>query len=86
MTLKKAFFILEHGSSEGEDKYLEAVKTIKEKCVPVVRCEDCKHRGGVQVLCNGVNIDYCKIWNCTLQNLETTFCSYGERKDEAHES
>ena len=46
--------------------------------VPVVRCKDCKHRGGVQVLCNGINIDYCKVWDCTLRNLETTFCSYGE--------
>ena len=43
MELKQAFFILEHGSSEGEGKYLEAVKTIKEKCLPVVRCKDCKH-------------------------------------------
>lgn len=48
---------------------------------PVVRCKDCKHRGGVQVHCNGINIDYCKVWDCTLQNLETTFCSYGKRKD-----
>lgn len=49
--------------------------------VVVTRCKDCKHRGGVQVLCNGINIDYCKVWDCTLRNLETTFCSYGERKD-----
>lgn len=49
--------------------------------VVVTRCKDCKHRGGVQVPCNGINIDYCKVWDCTLQNLETTFCSYGERKD-----
>lgn len=49
--------------------------------VVVTRCKDCKHRGGVQVPCNGINIDYCKVWDCTLQNLETTFCSYGEKKD-----
>ncbi len=49
--------------------------------VVVTRCKDCKHRGGVQVPCNGINIDYCKVWDCTLRNLETTFCSYGERKD-----
>ena len=48
---------------------------------PVTRCKDCKHRGGVQVPCNGINIDYCKVWDCTLRNLETAFCSYGERKD-----
>lgn len=49
--------------------------------VVVTRCKDCKHRGGVQVPCNGINIDYCKVWDCTLQNLETTFCSYGEKKE-----
>ena len=48
---------------------------------PVVRCKDCKHRGGVQVPCNGINIDYCKVWDRTLRDLKSTFCSYGERKD-----
>nr|DAK55281.1 MAG TPA: hypothetical protein [Caudoviricetes sp.] len=81
VTLKKAFFILEHGSSEGEDKYLEAVKTIREKCLSVVRCKDCKHKGWVQEPCHGKSVDYCKVWDCTLRNLKTTFCSYGERKE-----
>lgn len=49
--------------------------------VVVTRCKDCKHRGGVQVPCNGINIDYCKVWDYTLQNLKTTFCSYGEKKE-----
>lgn len=49
--------------------------------VPVVRCKDCKHRGGVQEPCHGKSVDYCKIWDCTLQNLESTFCSYGEPKE-----
>ena len=48
---------------------------------PVVRCKDCKHRGGVQIPCNGINIDYCKVWDGTVQDLESTFCSYGKRKD-----
>lgn len=48
---------------------------------PVVRCENCKHRGWVQEPCHGKSVDYCKIWDCTLRNLETTFCSYGEQKD-----
>lgn len=48
---------------------------------PVVRCKDCKHRGWVQEPCHGKSVDYCKIWDCTLQNLESTFCSYGERRD-----
>lgn len=48
---------------------------------PVVRCKDCKHKGWVQEPCHGKSVDYCKIWDCTLRNLETTFCSYGERKE-----
>ena len=51
--------------------------------VPVVRCKDCKHKGWVQEPCHGKSVDYCKVWDCTLRNLETTFCSYGERKDGA---
>lgn len=31
MTLKQAFFILRHGSAEGEHKYLEAVKVIEDE-------------------------------------------------------
>ena len=49
--------------------------------VPVTRCKDCKHRGWVQEPCHGKSVDYCKIWDCTLRNLEATFCSYGERRD-----
>lgn len=80
MTLKKAFFILEHGSSEGEDKYLEAVKTIKENCLPVIRCKDCTDgmvsNDGKYIICCrfGVGMKF------------DDFCSYGERKDKAYES
>ena len=49
--------------------------------VIVTRCRDCKYRGGVEVPCNGGSVDYCKVWDCTLRDLESTFCSYGERKD-----
>lgn len=49
--------------------------------VLVTRCKDCKHKGWVQEPCHGKSVDYCKVWDCTLRNLETTFCSYGERKD-----
>lgn len=49
--------------------------------VPVTRCKDCKHKGWVQEPCHGKSVDYCEVWDCTLRNLETTFCSYGERKD-----
>lgn len=51
--------------------------------VVVTRCKDCKHKGWVQEPCHGKSVDYCKVWDCTLRNLETTFCSYGERKDGA---
>ena len=52
---------------------------------PVVRCKDCKQKGWVQEPCHGKSVDYCKVWDCTLRNLETTFCSYGERKENNHE-
>ena len=48
---------------------------------PVVRCKDCKHKGWVQEPCHGKSVDYCKVWDCTLRNLESTFCSYGEKKE-----
>ena len=53
--------------------------------VIVTRCKDCKHKGWVQEPCHGKSVDYCKVWDCTLRNLETTFCSYGERKENNHE-
>lgn len=47
--------------------------------VEVVRCKDCKHKGWVQEPWHGKSADYCRIWDSLLPNLETTFCSYGER-------
>lgn len=52
---------------------------------PVVRCKDCKHKGWVQEPCHGKSVDYCRVWDCTLRDLESTFCSYGERKDRGAE-
>lgn len=49
--------------------------------VVVTRCKDCKHKGWVQEPCHGKSVDYCRVWDCTLRDLESTFCSYGERKD-----
>lgn len=51
---------------------------------PVVRCKDCKHKGWVQEPCHGKSVDYCRVWDCTLRNLESTFCSYGEPKEGAN--
>lgn len=47
----------------------------------VTRCKDCKYKGWVQEPCHGKSVDYCKVWDCTLRNLESTFCSYGEPKE-----
>ena len=52
--------------------------------VVVTRCKDCKHKGWVQEPCHGKSIDYCRVWDCTLRNLESTFCSYGERREGDH--
>lgn len=59
-------------------KKMEDAPTVD--AVVVTRCKDCKHKGWVQEPCHGKSVDYCKVWDCTLRNLETTFCSYGERK------
>lgn len=69
-------------SSVDEDTILDLVDSIPTvDAVPVVRCKDCKHKGWVQEPCHGKSVDYCKVWDCTLRNLKTTFCSYGERKE-----
>lgn len=52
--------------------------------VVVTRCKDCKHKGWVQEPCHGKSVDYCRVWDCTLRNLESTFCSYGEPKEGTH--
>lgn len=49
--------------------------------VTVIHCRDCKHKGWVQEPCHGKSIDYCRVYDCTLRDLETNFCSYGERKN-----
>ena len=73
-------------SSVDEDTILDLVDSIPTvDAVPVVRCKDCKHKGWVQEPCHGKSVDYCKVWDCTLRDLETTFCSYGERKENDHE-
>ena len=61
------------------------LKPLAECFVPVIRCKNCKHKGRVQEPCHGKSVDYCKVWDCTLRNLETTFCSNGERKDNENE-
>lgn len=70
-----------HGCGLLEDVICEVDAQTAADVAPVVRCKDCKHKGWVQEPCHGKSVEYCKVWDCTLRNLETTFCSYGERKD-----
>lgn len=60
-------------------QYIEALPAAD--VAPVVRCKDCKHKGWVQEPCHDKSVDYCRVWDCTLRNLESTFCSYGEPKE-----
>ncbi len=66
--------------AHAEERFLNRIEDAPTvDAVPVVRCKDCKHKGWVQEPCHGKSVDYCKVWDCTLRNLETTFCSYGEK-------
>lgn len=61
--------------------WVSAINKLRRRAKLITRCKDCKHKGWVQEPCHGKSVDYCKVWDCTLRNLETTFCSYGKRKD-----
>lgn len=68
--------------AHAEESFLHRIEDAPTvDAVVVTRCKDCKHKGWVQEPCHGKSVDYCKVWDCTLRNLETTFCSYGKRKD-----
>ena len=60
---------------------VSAINKLRKRAKLVTRCKDCKHKGRVQEPCHGKSVDYCKVWDCTLRDLESTLCSYGERKD-----
>lgn len=64
---------------------VSAINKLRKRAKLVTRCKDCKHKGWVQETCHGKSVDYCKVWDCTLRDLESTFCSYGERKDNENE-
>ena len=63
--------------------WVSAINKLRRRAKLITRCKDCKHKGWVQEPCHGKSVDYCRVWDCTLRNLESTFCSYGERKDGA---
>ena len=75
MTIEKAWFVLEHGSAEGLPVYLEAIDTIKEKCVEIVRCKDCKN---ADPAFDG-EMSMCKIRGLRKNDW---FCSDGKRRDD----
>lgn len=79
--LSAAIEAAKHAWAKGLEpsQYIEALPAAD--VAPVVRCKDCKHKGWVQEPCHGKSVDYCKVWDCTLRNLEATFCSYGEQKN-----
>lgn len=63
------------------EQYQKGFDDARVDAVVVTRCKDCKHKGWVQEPCHGMSVDYCRVWDCTLRNLESTFCSYGEPKE-----
>lgn len=50
------------------------------EAVEVVRCKDCKHKGWIQEPCHGKSVDFCNVFDSTINNPEKCFCYYGERR------
>lgn len=70
------------GRMYATNEFIALLKKVESwQLMEVVRCLECKHKGWVQEPCHGKSVDYCRMWECCLENLNTTFCSYGERKD-----
>lgn len=61
--------VLAYGDCYGK---IESAPTID--AVEVVRCKDCKHKGGSHLCEDKI---YCKRLRCYME--ENDFCSYGER-------
>lgn len=64
---------------DGMIKALEDAPTVD--AVEVVRCKDCNHKGWIQEPCHGKSVDFCNVFDSTINNPEKCFCYYGERKD-----
>ena len=83
MNIKRAFFILYHGSAEGRHKYLEAVRTVEDiinrQNVEIdkltankeVRCKDCTEWDEAE--------GECRYWYGFKEN---DYCSHGTRKEQ----
>lgn len=77
--------VFSHTAEIGKKRRAEyKIVKILTDVAPVVRCKGCKHKGWVQEPCHGKSVDYCRVWDCTLRNPESTFCSYGEPKEDTN--
>ena len=66
---------------DGMIKALEDAPTLD--AVEVVRCKDCNHKGWIQEPCHGKSVDFCNVFDSTINNPEKCFCYYGERRKNA---
>ena len=76
MNFKEAFFILQHGSSEGEHKYLESVQVVRE----YVKCLENKNRELKRLLKLAIE-DFDTLFEETPEcsfNLDCKYCPFGE--------
>ena len=76
MNFKEAFFILQHGSSEGEHKYLESVQVVRE----YVKCLENKNREFKRLLKLAIE-DFDTLFEETPEcsfNLDCKYCPFGE--------
>ena len=76
MNFKEAFFILQHGSSEGEHKYLESVQVVRE----YVKCLENKNREFKRLLKLAIE-DFDTLFEETNEcsfNLGCKYCPFGE--------
>ena len=83
MTIEKAWFVLEHGSAKGLQVYLEAIDTIKENCVDVVRCKDCKYcvkEPNGELYCDILAVGYEPLGSKKVNS--NWFCADGKRRDD----
>ena len=76
MNFKEAFFILQHGSSEVEHKYLESVQVVRE----YVKCLEDKNRELKRLLKLAIE-DFDTLFEETPEcsfNLDCKYCPFGE--------
>ena len=69
------------GRMYATKELVELIKKIeKGELVEVVRYKDCEHKGWIQEPCHGKSVDFCNVFDSTINNPEKCFCYYGERR------